>query len=637
MRSIDPDQPKASESAAQCWSHGSRSLVPLRIGGEFHRVRSRSHLAVSELRTDGIRKSAAAAVCCLLLCLAAVGCGTDGESPASPGTSASLRVGVAAVPITPCGNNPDWDGPITHNGVWGEVYQDRNGNGRWDPGEPFENDPRNSEIDAGSRTKYDGIFLAGFGSNRIAVGCHDDIWARALVIEVGTTKVALVSVDLIGTVKYGKYYGFAHAERLIDPNLGLDAIFYSSTHNHQGPDALGLWGAEMFRDGKFPLYLQFVDRQVARAVNEAARESALRPVRLRAARTSPEVDPELRGLQVRTGCRPPWFFDTELRALQFVDPSGATVATLINWNTHPESLEDQNKLVSSDFPGFLRERIERELGGVAVYFSGDLGAVEIVGDTCVGNADPREGGQNEFDRRSDLGPERTRRIGEVVAGAALRALARAETLDVAAMSARQTRYYFPGENALFFFANQIGLLDLDEAVFAFEHCPPGTGICVPVEQQLLTLLSGDGRPLVQLVTLPGEVFPELVYGVEQHRRLDCPEAHTGAPYEPSLLAALKAPYRVFLGLSPDEFGYIVPAYDFYPPISIDEEARDPCHGQSYDPNFPGRRVPTHYHESLSVGMGIAAAVNCKVLELLGEQAIVEAHPACQQVLGFPVQ
>ena len=577
-----------------------------------------------------------AALVGLLLCTLLTGCGDDGEpAGAGPQRGPALRVGVAAVPITPCGQNPDWNGPITATGVWGEEYEDQNQNGRWDPGEPFTNDPRNTEIDPGSRTKYDGIFLAGFGSNRIALGCHDDLWARALVLEAGGTKVALVSVDLVGTVKYGRYYGFAHAERQVDPSLGIDAILYASTHNHEGPDALGLWGPEMFRDGTVPLYLQFVDRQVARAINQAAQESALRPVRVRAAVTNPQSDPELTGLQVRTGCRPPWFFDEELRVLQFVDDSGATVATLINWNTHPESLEDENVYVSSDFPGFIRQHVEQTLGGTAVYFSGALGAVEIVGDTCVGNADSRPGGRNEFDRRDDLGFARTQRIGEVVGGAALRALERAQTLEVAAVEVRSTRYHLPGSNALFFFANQIGLLDLDEQVFSLDHCPPGTGICVPIEQQLVTLLQADGRPAIQVVTLPGEVFPELVYGVEQHRRTDCPGAHTGQPYEPALLAALRAPYRIFLGLSPDEFGYIVPGYDFYPAPSIEEEARDVCHGQSYDPNFPGRRVPSHYHESLSVGLDIAAAVNCTVLELLGDRHTVQTDPACQRAFRLP--
>ena len=49
----------------------------------------------------------------------------------------TLRVGVAAIPITPFGANPEWDGPVTESGVWGERFRDTNHNGRWDAGEPF--------------------------------------------------------------------------------------------------------------------------------------------------------------------------------------------------------------------------------------------------------------------------------------------------------------------------------------------------------------------------------------------------------------------------------------------------------------------------------------------------------------------
>ncbi|HKF54705.1 MAG TPA: hypothetical protein VKJ45_04650, partial [Blastocatellia bacterium] len=78
----------------------------------------------------------------------------------NPLTNEPLRIGVAAVPITPFGPNPDWDGTITDSGVWGEKYQDLNHNGKWDLGEPFDDDPANSVLDPSSKGKYDGIYLA---------------------------------------------------------------------------------------------------------------------------------------------------------------------------------------------------------------------------------------------------------------------------------------------------------------------------------------------------------------------------------------------------------------------------------------------------------------------------------------------
>lgn len=294
----------------------------------------------------------------------------------------SLSAGASAVSITPYGKNSDWDGPITSSGVWGESFTDSNHNGRWDPGEPFVDDVRNGALDPTARRKYDGIFLAGFGNDRIATGEHDDLWARALVLDSGRTRIAIVSVDFIGYYQSAGYYGVEQVRKLLNPRLGIQEIILSSTHNHEGPDTIGLWGNSPVSSGTFPLYLKFVDRQIARAITLAAQ--AVVPVKMKLGATNPQLSPALAGMQTRTDGRPPQFFDEELRVMQFgaIDgpDKGKVVATLINWNTHPESMEDENTVLTSDYPGAVREALEKRYGGKAIYVSGDLGAVEIVGD-----------------------------------------------------------------------------------------------------------------------------------------------------------------------------------------------------------------------------------------------------------------
>ncbi|HEY8517198.1 MAG TPA: hypothetical protein VIS07_16945 [Candidatus Binatia bacterium] len=559
----------------------------------------------------------------LVVCCAALAAACSDRSSSSTGT---LRVGVAAVPITPCGDHPEWDGPVTATGVWGELYDDLNGNGRYDVGEPFTDDPRNDALDPQSRGKYDGTYMAGFGADRIALGCHDDLWARSIVLDDGTTRLALTSVDLVGTLKHGSYYGFAHAEAMVDPALGITHFVHASTHNHQGPDAIGLWGPDTLIDGKFPLYLAFVDRQVARAISLAA--SNLQPVeRVRAFRTDATQSPELKGLQVRTGCRPPWIFDDELRALAF-DGADGTIATLLNWGTHPESLESENELITSDFPHYIRDEVERRVGGTAVYFSADLGAAEIVGDTCVGGADARNpDGTNEFDTRDDIGFPRTERIGRLVGDVIARGLESAQTVEVASVTVRSSIKRAASSNATFELGRSVGLLDLDPEIYDPANCPGATGLCGILEQNAITLADAAGAPQVQIVTVPGEVFPELYLGVATHRRTDCPAADTGRPAEPAIRDAMDAPFKLVLGLSPDELGYIVPGYDFYP-ANLFDEAVDPCDGREYDTRYPRRRVPTHYHEVLSVGVEAASYVTCTAVELLRGPGAVADEPAC---------
>src|SRR5262249_27623118 len=200
-----------------------------------------------------------------------------------------LRVGVAAVAITPFGPNPDWSGPITESGVWGENFRDLHHNGRWDAGEPFEDDPTNSLLDSSSKNKYDGIFLAGFGRNRMATGKHDDLWARTIVIEDGQTRIALVSLDLIGYYSSATYYGLGEIRKMVDPNLRIGEILITSTHNHEAPDTIGPWGPTLLSDGKYPEYLRFIDRAIVKSITLAAK--SLAQARVKLGRTDPRLSP----------------------------------------------------------------------------------------------------------------------------------------------------------------------------------------------------------------------------------------------------------------------------------------------------------------------------------------------------------
>jgi hypothetical protein len=48
----------------------------------------------------------------------------------------------------------------------------------------------------------------------------------------------------------------------------------------------------------------------------------------------------------------------------------------VNFASHPESLGSGNTLITSDFPHYLRERLEAEYGGTAIWLSGDLGVLQ---------------------------------------------------------------------------------------------------------------------------------------------------------------------------------------------------------------------------------------------------------------------
>jgi hypothetical protein len=527
-------------------------------------------------------------------------------APAARVEKRGLKIGVAALPITPFGPDRDWDGTITESGVWGERFTDTNHNGRWDPGEPFEDDPGNDALDSSSKGKYDGIFLAGFGNNRLATGKHDDLWARAIVLEYETTKIAIVSIDVIGYYSKANYYGLGEIKKLVDPKLGVTEILVASTHDHEAPDTIGAWGPNALSDGKYPKYLRFIDRQIAKAINKAA-ASTVRTV-MKLGSTDPLVSPSIAGMQTRTRGRPPDFFDQELRVMQFFDGSGTTldrvIATVINWNTHPESMESGNTLITSDFPHAVREAVEKKYGGTAIYISGDIGAVEIIGDSNNKTDDRVRFDGKEYplkpsSKRPDYTFERTEAIGRDVAKAVFDALGRSEWSGVSGFDLKKATLRAPMDNAGYLFLASKGVLDTMPM--------PREGQRPDLETTVYAITIGDA----QIITTPGELFPEVFYGVEKYRRRDCAEADTRRPAEPGVRDRMTKKYKFVFGLCPDEFGYIVPGYDFLPP------SPDPARGlrQAQDP-CKSAGSPDHYHETNSASSQLAARWACAAAELL---------------------
>lgn len=511
-----------------------------------------------------------------------------------------LKVGVAAIPITPFGKNADWDGTITDSGVWGEKFTDTNKNRRWDTGEPFEDDVGNDAIDAGSKGKYDGIFLAGFGDNRIATGKADDLWARAIVLETGATRIAMVSVDVIGYYSKMAYYGLEEIKKMISPKLGLSEILITATHNHEAPDTIGAWGAGDLSDGKYPKYLRFIDRQIAKAITEAA--TSTQPAKMKLGRTDPVESPSIAGMQTRTHGRPPKFFDEEMRVMQFVGTSGRmrdkTISTIVQWNTHPESMEDKNTLITSDFPHAVRETVEKKYGGTCLYISGDIGAAEIIGDSNTKNNDRinfdgKDFPLKETSNRPAYTIERTYAIGRDIAKAAITAVEKGEWSAVTKIDLKKAELRVPMDNKGYVILQEKGVLDN----------APGWK---EVQTWMYVITMGDA----QMITTPGELFPEVFYGVEKYGRKDCPEANTGRPLEPGVINRMTKKYKFVLGLCPDEFGYIVPGYDFLPPsfgLKGMQQAQDPC---------KQNKVPNHYHETNAASSQLAAAWACIAAQLL---------------------
>jgi len=78
-----------------------------------------------------------------------------------------------------------------------------------------------------------GIPIAGYYSDRGATGVHDDLFAKALVIEKDGTKIAVISCDLIGVTEEI----VSKVRDIVEKTVGIssDNVMVSATHSHTGP------------------------------------------------------------------------------------------------------------------------------------------------------------------------------------------------------------------------------------------------------------------------------------------------------------------------------------------------------------------------------------------------------------------
>src|SRR5687767_697116 len=112
-----------------------------------------------------------------------------------------------------------------------------------------------------------GVPMAGYYATRLAEGVHDDLYAKAIVLEHGATKAALVACDLISVNRDTVIAARAEIERLC--GIPGSNVMLSATHSHTGPVLSGAGARAEAQGGTHPVaraYAAALPEQIARAV-----------------------------------------------------------------------------------------------------------------------------------------------------------------------------------------------------------------------------------------------------------------------------------------------------------------------------------------------------------------------------------
>ena len=266
-------------------------------------------------------------------------------------------------------------------------------------------------------TPPEGTPLAGYYSQRGSKTVLDDIHAKAIVLEVGDTKAALVVCDLISLPRHV----VTEARRQIEAATGIPGkhVMISATHTHTGPVLNRESALDELVGATSDLGRRYTDElpeRIAKAVADA--HTKLAPARAGTAVGKEEGLGFNRRFRMKDGTvswnpakrhpdivRPAGPIDPAVNVVYFDTPKNAPVATYVNFALHPDTVGGEG--VSADYPGVLARRL-------AEYRGPDM--LTVFGNGCCGNINHR----NVAWADGQKGPAEANRIGTLLAAAVLR-------------------------------------------------------------------------------------------------------------------------------------------------------------------------------------------------------------------------
>jgi hypothetical protein len=305
-----------------------------------------------------------------------------------------------------------------------------------------------------------------------------ELFTRALVLEKGNTRVAIVSIDNLGWPS-----ALGDQTRKLVKGIPPENIIIGCTHTHSAPDAYG-FADENGNSGFHPEYVEWCVKQMADAINEAV------------ARMEPAVLKtgvgEAKG-KIAYNYYAPILYDPRCGVIQVISKEGSNkgkpIATLVNYAIHPEVLGPAQGILSPDLCGPMYDRIEKTVGGTALFMGGTQGGM-VTADNR------KEGGGLERTWQECV------RIGELLADEALRIINEADIQENPGLfcTSKEVRFHIESEMLRSVFQSSPLKFNVD------------SGFNVKTQVNLVNLGTA------QILTIPGEALPNIGYYLKRNMK-----------------------------------------------------------------------------------------------------------------------
>lgn len=214
-------------------------------------------------------------------------------------------------------------------------------------------------------TPFKATPMWGYGARHalLSEGTADSLFAKAIVIEVGGDRLAIVGMDI------GRGPTAAMMEQIrvtVAERAGIDFVMIAGSHTHHGP-VIELTDRDGFGKGKFDDAVAYTRRLPEQLIDViVAAQNDARPARIGVAKKNVSLNRNRHSKRAATT-------DPELAVIRFDDEEGKPIAILVNFAAHPVTMDEGLLKFSADYPGAMQRRVEESLQTNCVFMQGASG------------------------------------------------------------------------------------------------------------------------------------------------------------------------------------------------------------------------------------------------------------------------
>jgi hypothetical protein len=226
------------------------------------------------------------------------------------------------------------------------------------------------------------VFRAGFGQQNVtparpmpmwgygarhdalSTGVRDPLFAKAVVIEAGTSRLAIVALDL-GRAPAGD--SMQRIRDNIKTEYNIEHVLVCGSHTHHGP-VIELRDREGQGKGKFDDAVEYasnLEAKIVQAIGVAVDNLKDAKIAWGAAAVNRN-----RNRHSKLDPKPT---DSELGVIRLDTLDNKPIAILVNYAAHATMLDSKDLRYSADWPGQMTQTVEKQCGAPCLFLQGAAG------------------------------------------------------------------------------------------------------------------------------------------------------------------------------------------------------------------------------------------------------------------------